>query len=170
MFLREYEYNIFEDAGPVSLSIKAIYDEGEKELTLGKVVFTIEQEVVVPSERISVSQFEYLLRVVETAATDSTDYNKINNKPQINGVELRGNKTANDLGLVPQRLSIFSAPEKVDAPFRLRASVYVDDGDKGYKMSLSDIKNMNTKIIAVDNASEIDADKITAGDYICIKK
>ena len=166
----EYEYNIFEDAGPVSLSIKAIYDEGEKELTLGKVVFTIEQEVVVPSNKVSVSQFEFLLRAVDTAITQGKDYNNLINKPQINGVELRGNKTANDLGLVPQRLSIFSEPEKVDAPFRLRASVYVDDGDKGYKMSLSDIKNMNTKIIAVDNTSEIDVDKITAGDYICIKK
>lgn len=165
-----YEYNIFEDDGPVSLTIKAIFVEGAKELTLGKVVFTIEKEVVIPSNKVSVSQFEFLLRAVDTAITQGKDYNNLINKPQINGVELRGNKAANDLGLVPQRLSIFSEPEKVDAPFRLRASVYVDDGDKGYKMSLSDIKNMNTKIIAVDNASEIDVDKITAGDYICIKK
>lgn len=60
-----YEYNIFEDDGPVSLTIKAIFVEGAKELTLGKVVFTIEKEVVIPSDSISVSQFEYILRAID---------------------------------------------------------------------------------------------------------
>lgn len=166
----EYEYNIFEDAGPVSLSIKAIFEGNIKELTLGKVVFTIEDEVVVPSNKVSVSQFEFLLRAVDTAITQGRDYNNLINKPQINGVELRGNKTANDLGLVPQRLNLFPKTEKVNSAFRLRSNVYVDDGENGYKMSLADIKDMNTKIIAVSTASEVDTTKLVAGDYICIKK
>lgn len=166
----EYEYNIFEDAGPVSLSIKAIFEGNIKELTLGKVVFTIEDEVVVPSNKVSVSQFEFLLRAVDTAITQGRDYNNLINKPQINGVELRGNKTANDLGLVPQRLNLFPKVEKVDSAVRMRSNVYVDDGENGRKMSLADIKDMNTKIIAVSNASEVDTTKLVAGDYICIKK
>lgn len=166
----EYEYNIFEDAGPVSLSIKAVFEDNIKELTLGKVVFTIEDEVVVPSNKVSVSQFEFLLRAVDTAITQGRDYNNLINKPQINGVELRGNKTANDLGLVPQRLNLFPKTEKVNSAFRLRSNVYVDDGENGYKMSLADIKDMNTKIIAVSTASEVDTTKLVAGDYICIKK
>lgn len=60
-----HEYNMFEDDGPVSLTIKAIYERDSKELTLGKVVFTIEKEVVIPSDSISVPQFEYLLRAVD---------------------------------------------------------------------------------------------------------
>lgn len=166
----EYEYNIFEDAGPVSLSIKAVFEGSTKELTLGKVVFTIEDEVVVPSSKVSVSQFEFLLRAVDTAITQGKDYNNLINKPQINGVELRGNKTANDLGLVPQRLNLFPKVEKVDSAVRLRSNVYVDDGKNGHKMSLADIKDMNTKIIAVSTASEVDTTKLVAGDYICMKK
>ena len=166
----EYEYNIFEDAGPVSLSIKAVFEGSIKELTLGKVVFTIEDEVVVPSSKVSVSQFEFLLRAVDTAITQGKDYNNLINKPQINGVELRGNKTANDLGLVPQRLNLFPKVEKVDSAVRLRSNIYVDDGKNGHKMSLADIKDMNTKIIAVSTASEVDTTKLVAGDYICIKK
>lgn len=60
-----YEYNIFEDDGPVSLTIKAIFVEGAKELTLGKVVFTIEKEVVIPTNSVSVSQYEYILRAID---------------------------------------------------------------------------------------------------------
>lgn len=163
----EYEYNIFEDAGPVSLSIKAIYEEGERELTLGKVVFTIEQEVVVPSERISVSQFEYLLRVVETAATDSTDYNKLNNKPSINDVTLQGNKTAEDLGLVPTNLksfrSIATPPTKT---FRQSAELFVSNNGVGFRMTLQQVKDMSTKIVTVKNVSEVDFSKLDKDDYV----
>lgn len=60
-----YEYNIFKDDGLVQLTIKAIFIDGAKELTLGKVVFTIEKEVVIPSDSISVSQFEYILRAID---------------------------------------------------------------------------------------------------------
>lgn len=60
-----YEYNIFEDDGPVSLTLKAIFVEDAKELTLGKVVFTIEKEVVIPTNSVSVSQYEYILRAID---------------------------------------------------------------------------------------------------------
>ena len=162
-----YEYNIFEDSGPVSLSIKAIYEKGVKELTLGKVVFTIEQEVVIPSDSISVSQFEYLLRVVETAATDSKNYNKLNNKPSINDVTLQGNKTAEDLGLVPINLKSFrSLATPPTKTFRQSAEVFVSDNGVGFRMTLQQVKDMSTKIVAVKNVSEVDFSKLDKDDYV----
>lgn len=141
----EYEYNIFEDAGPVSLSIKAIYDEGEKELTLGKVVFTIEQEVVVPSERISVSQFEYLLNTVERIGATEANH-------------------------VPLRLSVFEEiTETPTIELRQKANLYVDVDNESKRISLEQIKNMNTKIVAVNDSSQIDYNKLDIDDYVYIK-
>lgn len=37
---------------------------------------------------------------IEVSGGGTSDYSELNNKPQINGTELTGNKTANDLGLV----------------------------------------------------------------------
>lgn len=141
----EYEYNIFEDAGPVSLSIKAIYDEGEKELTLGKVVFTIEQEVVVPSERISVSQFEYLLNTVERIGATEANH-------------------------VPLRLSVFEEiTETPTIELRQKANLYVDVDNESKRISLEQIKDMNTKIVAVNDSSQIDYNKLDIDDYVYIK-
>lgn len=142
----EYEYNIFEDAGPVSLSIKAIYEEGERELTLGKVVFTIEQEVVVPSERISVSQFEYLLNTVERIGATEANH-------------------------VPLRLSIFEEiTETPTIQLRQKANLYVDVDNESKRISLEQIKDMNTKIVAVNDSSQIDYNKLDIDDYVYIKK
>ena len=141
----EYEYNIFEDAGPVSLSIKAIYEEGERELTLGKVVFTIEQEVVVPSERISVSQFEYLLNTVERISVTEANH-------------------------VPLRLSIFEEiTETPTIQLRQKANLYVDVDNESKRISLEQIKDMNTKIVAVNDSSQIDYNKLDIDDYVYIK-
>lgn len=164
-----YEYNIFEDSGPVSLSIKAIYEKGVKELTLGKVVFTIEKEVVIPSDSISVSQFEYLLRVVEKSAADNKDYNNLINKPSINDVTLQGNKTAEELGLVPIVLSPFRTVEQPTASFRQTANIFVNDGANGFRMTLQQVKDMSTKIVVAKNVSEVDFSKLDKDDYVYIE-
>ncbi len=164
-----YEYNIFEDSGPVSLSIKAIYEKGVKELTLGKVVFTIEKEVVIPSDSISVSQFEYLLRVVEKSAADNKDYNNLINKPSINDVTLQGNKTAEELGLVPIVLSPFRTVEQSTASFRQTANIFVNDGANGFRMTLQQVKDMSTKIVVAKNVSEVDFSKLDKDDYVYIE-
>lgn len=162
-----FEYNIFEDAGPVSLSLKAIYKEDEEELTLGKVVFTIEDEVVLPTNTVSVSQFEYLLQMVSSAAEASKDYNKLNNKPQINGVTLQGNKTAEELGVVPIVLTSFRAlgtpPTKT---FRQSANIFVNNDKEGFRMTLQEIKDMNTKIVDVKNKEDADFSQLDIGDYV----
>lgn len=59
-----FEYNLFEETGAVALSIKAHFDT--KDLVLGKVNFSIEDEVILPFDQISISQFEYLLNAVNS--------------------------------------------------------------------------------------------------------
>lgn len=78
-----YEDNIFTQSGPVAVTIQVVYkDTTQKNLTLGKVVFIVEDEVVIPYERITVSQFEYLLSAVESVTKyDITDHIKDYNNP-----------------------------------------------------------------------------------------
>lgn len=66
---------------------------------------------------------------------------------------------------VPLRLGSF---EETDG-FLRGGATYVDDGKKGYRLSLESIKEMNTKIVAVDNASDADYSKLTVGDYVYSK-
>lgn len=47
---------------------------------------------------------------------------------------------------------------------------YVDDGKTAYRLSLASIKDMNTKIVTVDDINDVDFDKLSAGDYVYIKK
>ena len=66
---------------------------------------------------------------------------------------------------VPLRLSTFPTT----SGFRQNGWVYVDDGVRGYKMSLEEIKNLNTKTIIADELSGVNFDKVTRGDFIYIK-
>ena len=49
---------------------------------------------------------------------------------------------------------------------RIDGSLYVDDGANSYKISLQRIKDMNTKILCVDNVEEADFNKLSVGDFI----
>ena len=60
-----YEDNVFELAGNVSMTIQAKFTSNDV-YTLGLVVFDIEDEVVKPSEGIALSQFDYLLKKVDS--------------------------------------------------------------------------------------------------------
>ena len=105
--------------------------------------------------------------MVETAATDSKNYNKLNNKPSINDVTLQGNKTAEDLGLVPINLKSFrSLATPPTKTFRQSAEVFVSDNGVGFRMTLQQVKDMSTKIVAVKNMSEVDFSKLDKDDYV----
>jgi len=67
---------------------------------------------------------------------------------------------------VPLRLGKFPSTKG----FRLDGNVYVDDGKNSYKMSLADIKDLNTKIVTTDSIDTVDKAKITVGDCIIVKK
>lgn len=74
-----------------------------------------------------------------------------------------------DGNYVPTRLTPF---ENVSVPtkgFRQAASVYVDNGSKGFRMSLQSIKNLNTKIVNVNSLSDVNLDTVDVDDYIYSK-
>lgn len=154
----DLEYNVFELSGPVSVSIRAKYrDENNRaineDLTLGKVVFTIEEEVVVPSERLSVSQFQYLLSAVSSSVDASNEIKDLGKR--LNTVQETH---------VPRRLSTFNET----TGFRGNAYLFVDDAGKDAKISLRGIKEMNTKILDIADRANFDAvkAKVVTGDYI----
>ena len=77
--------------------------------------------------------------------------------------------TAAQVKAVPLRLAPFGELKEPTSVLRKAASVYVDDGENSYKMSLEDIKAMGTKIVSVDNVEDADFDKLSIGDYIYSK-
>lgn len=154
------EYNVFELSGPVSVSIRAVYrDENnraiDEDLTLGKVVFTIEEEVVVPSERLSVSQFQYLLGAVSGSIDVSNEIKRLDER--LNTVQET---------YVPRRLSTFNET----TGFRQNAYLFVDDAGKDSKISLRGIKDLNTKILTATDIGNFDTSKVVEGDYIYTEK
>ena len=49
---------------------------------------------------------EILLALIKKAGGGTTDYDDLENKPQINGHEVSGNQTGDDLGLMDQSASL----------------------------------------------------------------
>lgn len=61
-----FEENIFETNGPVEMGIRAMWlSNSGNGLTLGKVIFTVEDAVIKTTQGISMSQFDYLIAKVE---------------------------------------------------------------------------------------------------------
>ena len=94
------------------------------------------------------------------------DYNKLINKPQINGETLQGDKTAEELGLVPIVLSPFRAVSEPTKSFRQSSDIFINNGANGFRMTLQQVKDMSTKIVSVKNMSEVDFSKLDKDDYI----
>ena len=94
------------------------------------------------------------------------DYNKLINKPQINGETLQGDKSAQELGIVPIHLSSFRAVEQPTKSFRQSSDIFVNNGANGFRMTLQQVKDMSTKIVAVKNVSEVDFSKLDKDDYV----
>ena len=94
------------------------------------------------------------------------DYNKLINQPQINGETLQGDKSAQELGLVPIQLSSFRAVEQPTKSFRQSSDIFVNNGANGFRMTLQQVKDMSTKIVAVKNVSEVDFSKLDKDDYV----
>lgn len=69
---------------------------------------------------------------------------------------------------VPKRLNEFQRidPTANTKGFRQQAFVYVDKGKQSFRMSLQDIKNLNTKIVAATRTNEVDTSELSVDDYI----
>ena len=69
---------------------------------------------------------------------------------------------------VPKRLNEFQRidPTANTKGFRQQAFVYVDKGKQSFRMSLQDIKNLNTKIVAATRTNEVNTSELSVDDYI----
>ena len=69
---------------------------------------------------------------------------------------------------VPKRLNEFQRIDPtINTPgFRAQAFVYVDKGNQSFRMSLQDIKNLNTKIVAATRTNEVNTSELSVDDYI----
>lgn len=54
--------------------------------------------------------------------------------------------------------------------FRQGASIYVDDGKTGFRMTMTALKDLNTKIITADDVADVDMDRLTVDDFIYERK
>lgn len=80
--------------------------------------------------------------------------------------------TPEDLGINPdekvdKRLSSYAVFENTKEN-RLKSAVYVDNNGTPTKMRVSDIKAMNTKILASESHKNIDFDLLDKDDYILL--
>ena len=82
------------------------------------------------------------------------------------------NTTAKQVGAVPLELGTFTriAPADNTKSFREQAFIYVNKGNAGFRMSLQDIKNLNTKIVSANRVSDVDISELSADDYIFSEK
>lgn len=97
------------------------------------------------------------------------NYNRLENKPSINGVTLQGDKSAVELRLVPIDLSPFEAVREPTKSFRQSVDMFVNNNTNPRRITLQAVKDMNTKIVAVNDSSQIDYNKLDIDDYVYIK-
>lgn len=102
-----------------------------------------EQSIDVFAER---NESEIAMRTETIDVTINRDYDAIENKPSINGVELSGNKTSSQLGIViPTKVSAF-------------------ENDSGYLTQHQDLTNYATKGYVDDAVSHVTVDAYTKSE------
>ena len=104
----------------------------------------------------------------EVVRIDQKDYDKLSNKPQINGVTLQGNKSSLELGLAPTYLSELEAVEQPIKSVRQTADMFVDNGGKPSKIALQQVKSMATKVVYANELGNVDFEKLDIDDYVIL--
>lgn len=146
------------------ISVSEVSDDSiavEKEDTLTATLSDLELDATLNDNELSTE--------LEIGTFREYDYNKLENKPRINGVLLKGDKSAEELGIVPIRLSSLEATESVSRGFRNSANIFVEKDGEPLRMTLRQVKAMGTKIVAVNNVADVDFQKLDEGDYIYTK-
>lgn len=146
------------------ISVSEVSDDSiavEKEDTLTATLSDLELDATLNDNGLSTE--------LEIGTFREYDYNKLENKPRINGVLLKGDKSAEELGIVPIRLSSLEAAESVSRGFRNSANIFVEKDGEPLRMTLRQVKAMGTKIVAVNNVADVDFQKLDEGDYIYTK-
>lgn len=104
----------------------------------------------------------------EVVRIEQKDYDKLNNKPQINSVTLQGNKSALELALVPTDLLKLEAVEQPTKSVRQTANMFVDNGGKPSKIALQQVKGMATKVVYANELENVDFEKLDVDDYVIL--
>ncbi|GEM_PF-3172628 len=155
-------YNITELEGIVGVSFNIVKYNG-----LG-----VEDEVESDNQTTYTASFrvEYSLLPEPPSDVDEKDIERILDLLTLyynqNAKEIQELKDSSpNFRYVPKRLSEF--PETTG--FRQRGSIYVDDGENSFRMSLTSVKELNTKIVCVNDANDADMSQLTVGDFIYTK-
>lgn len=98
------------------LTIRAVNDSSllihEGALTVpGRLAISLEENQVVYMLATNHGKKYYVLDAVTVTPSGGGDYNDLSNKPKINGVELVGNKTSADLGIVGNKVLVATTAE-----------------------------------------------------------
>ncbi len=105
----------------------------------------------------------------------TTDYNDLENKPQINGVELKGNKTSGDLKMYTQEEVDYMLADKMDKPYtsiEITDNATIDDALAGNfkidKIKGNTYQNVETDIVPTPQRPvPINSRKVLAnGEYV----
>lgn len=105
----------------------------------------------------------------------TSDYNDLENKPQINGVELKGNKTSSDLKMYTQEEIDYLLNDKMDKPYvpiEITDSATITDALEGNfkidKIKGNTYQNIETDIVPTPNRPvPINSRKVLAnGEYV----
>lgn len=78
--------------------------------------------------------------------------------------------TAEQVGAVPIDFRKLTAVESTPKSFRQLTGVFVENEGKGFRMTLQQVKDMNTKIITVKDIKNADLSDLDVGDYVYSEK
>lgn len=82
-----------------NVPIKKLKDKNRQDF----VPFTVTDAVFVPNSDKTISEFlDEQVERIDEALTDLKDYEDLSHKPQINSIELTGNKSLDDLDIQPK--------------------------------------------------------------------
>lgn len=129
--------------------------------------------------------------ILPPAVVKDNDYNTLKNLPSINGETVIGHKSGKDYNLAnedefQEHVNNKDNPHKVTTeqigavPKRLttltnviikRATLstqflYVDDNGADKKVSMQQLKEMNTKVVMTDDIAKVNMDKLIVGDIL----
>lgn len=95
------------------------------------------------------------------------DYQILENKPRIGGIELTKDTTFKDLNVLPSNADEYESISLIDASYAEMSVLAVSEDGKNVKIAVSDIKRATEKIKTVDALDK--TDEIGNYQFVLIK-
>ena len=112
-------------------------------------------------DNITLEQEGSTLTINSTGGGGGTgDYTDLTNKPKINNVELTGNKTTSDLGIVIPDVSNFITKDANDLTYYTKTNDLSSVATSGSYNDLSNKPDLSTKQDKIDSTHKLDADLV----------